>query len=62
MAITVNHSVVAQLPHGATLADLKELVAAAETAGLPPSARLVVDHYRGNQLDPSYTTITVRQR
>ncbi len=62
MSVTVNHSVTANLPSGATLADLKEIVAAAEGAGLTTSAKVTVQHYAGDQRDPSYTTITVRQR
>lgn len=63
MSVTVNHSVTANLPHAATLADLKEFVAAAESAGMPSSARLAVEkHVSTDQRDPEYTTITVRQR
>lgn len=62
MSVTVNHSVTANLPHSATLADLKGFVAAAEAAGLTSSARLSIDKYNGDQRDPGYTTITVRQR
>ncbi len=62
MSITVNHSVTAQFSHQATLGELKEFVAAAEQAGVPSSAKLSVEHFRGDQRDPSYTTITVRQR
>lgn len=61
MTIRVNHSVTAQFGSGnATLNDLEELVAAAKGAGLPGSARVTIDYFRGDQRDPSYATITVR--
>lgn len=61
MTVTVNHSVAAQFSSGnATLADLKEIVAAAEQAGLSNNARVTIDYFRGDQRDPSYATITVR--
>lgn len=62
MSISVNHSVTAQLSQQATLGELKEFVEAAEQAGLAPSSRLTIQQYTGDQRDPGYTTITVRQR
>lgn len=62
MAIEVNHSVTATLPAGATLADLMAFVNAADAAGISGDALLSIEKYNGHQLDPSYTTITVRQR
>lgn len=62
MSVTVNHSVTAQLSHAATLGDLEELLLAAQAAGLTRGARLHIEHHRGDQRDPSYTTITVTQR
>lgn len=62
MSIQVNHTVTATL-NGGTLSELKELVTAAEQAGFSGSSRVIVEHHRGtDQRDPSYTTITVRQR
>jgi len=62
MSVTVNHSVTADLAHSATLSDLEEFVAAAKAAGMGSSARLDVQKHTGNQREPDYATITVRQR
>lgn len=53
----VQHEASAQLKYDSTFADLKQIV---EDAGVPESARVDVKHYEGNQMDPSYTTITFR--
>lgn len=42
-----------QVSNDFTVAALKDIL-----AQVPPTARIRIDHYAGNQLDPGYTNLT----
>ncbi len=46
-------STTVEFQHGSTANDLREAL-----AGIPGSARMSVNHYAGDQREPSYTKIT----